>query len=417
MSNKNKPHHKFVQTFVLAEQPNGYFVLNDIFRYLNLNEEDDEIVEDEVLQPEVPAEEPVTPADPSVEPPTEELVTSETAVEEVNNKLEDEKALEEETSAPVNGTDADESVEEAAPLEEESAQPEPEAANEPTPEPAVEQTPEPEPTVVAPPKAPEPVAETQPAKPKTWASMLGGSKPAVPALPAQSQQKAPAQPKVQKPAAQAAASKATPTEPAAASPSPTPSNGWQTAESGKKGRGPSQPKQESNVLAYIKNVNEKVDARVLREVLEKYGELKYFDVSRMRVSDSALHSIVADFFRIAPSSNSPPQRAIMPPSLPIRTLSTPSPSLSKNAAQGLTPMVVATLPSVVAPTRTLAVAAAAAICNRGKAATPVPILRMLPVVACNSEALNPATSRPEAVDKARQYERSTGITLYTYYQP
>ncbi|KAI9874216.1 MAG: hypothetical protein M1823_007737, partial [Watsoniomyces obsoletus] len=39
---------------------------------------------------------------------------------------------------------------------------------------------------------------------------------------------------------------------------------------------------EANVLAYIKNVNEKVDARTLREVLERYGELKYFDVSRPR---------------------------------------------------------------------------------------------------------------------------------------
>ena len=39
-------------------------------------------------------------------------------------------------------------------------------------------------------------------------------------------------------------------------------------------------------LAYIKNVNEKVDARVLKEVLETFGELKYFDVSRPRVSGS-----------------------------------------------------------------------------------------------------------------------------------
>jgi len=37
-------------------------------------------------------------------------------------------------------------------------------------------------------------------------------------------------------------------------------------------------------MAYIKNVNDKVDARILRDVLEKYGELKYFDVARPRVS-------------------------------------------------------------------------------------------------------------------------------------
>ena len=34
MSNRGEPWRKFVQTFFLAEQPNGYFVLNDIFRFL-----------------------------------------------------------------------------------------------------------------------------------------------------------------------------------------------------------------------------------------------------------------------------------------------------------------------------------------------------------------------------------------------
>lgn len=39
MSNKDGPWRKFAQTFFLAEQPNGYFVLNDIFRYLKEEEE------------------------------------------------------------------------------------------------------------------------------------------------------------------------------------------------------------------------------------------------------------------------------------------------------------------------------------------------------------------------------------------
>ncbi|KAF9570054.1 hypothetical protein EC968_002316 [Mortierella alpina] len=34
MSNRGGPSQKFVQTFFLAEQPRGYYVLNDIFRYL-----------------------------------------------------------------------------------------------------------------------------------------------------------------------------------------------------------------------------------------------------------------------------------------------------------------------------------------------------------------------------------------------
>ncbi|KPI35417.1 uncharacterized protein AB675_11726 [Cyphellophora attinorum] len=50
----------------------------------------------------------------------------------------------------------------------------------------------------------------------------------------------------------------------------------------KKSPDTSQAKIEGNVLAYINNVNDKVDARLLREALEKHGELRYFDVSQMR---------------------------------------------------------------------------------------------------------------------------------------
>ena len=42
LSNKSAPQRKFTQTFVLAEQTNGYFVLNDMFRYILEDEEDDE---------------------------------------------------------------------------------------------------------------------------------------------------------------------------------------------------------------------------------------------------------------------------------------------------------------------------------------------------------------------------------------
>ncbi|KAM6503458.1 hypothetical protein JOM56_000401 [Amanita muscaria] len=42
MSNRGESWRKFVQTFFLAEQPNGYFVLNDIFRFLK-----EETVEEE----------------------------------------------------------------------------------------------------------------------------------------------------------------------------------------------------------------------------------------------------------------------------------------------------------------------------------------------------------------------------------
>ncbi|KAJ9093428.1 hypothetical protein QFC21_006459 [Naganishia friedmannii] len=41
ISNKSGPWRKFTQTFFLAEQPSGYFVLNDIFRYLKEDDEED----------------------------------------------------------------------------------------------------------------------------------------------------------------------------------------------------------------------------------------------------------------------------------------------------------------------------------------------------------------------------------------
>lgn len=60
MSNKNGPWRKFAQTFFLAEQPNGYFVLNDIFRYLKDEEETEEQaeeIEDDVRHDEADARE------------------------------------------------------------------------------------------------------------------------------------------------------------------------------------------------------------------------------------------------------------------------------------------------------------------------------------------------------------------------
>lgn len=288
MSNKSEPHHKFVQTFVLAEQPNGYFVLNDIFRYLK--DDEDEIVDDEPVQPEVPAEEPPTPADGQVnaEDHVDEVVASETSIEKVDEKLEEEKAVVDETeSTEVNGALVPDATEESAAVPESTSVTE-ETEEKSVEAPAEEQAAEPEtsaatsaPTETASPAAP----EAPPAK-KTWASMLGGGgvkAPAVPALPVATPA---SQSKSSRPAPAAQASKPT-SETAAPAPNTTSStptsqsNGWQTAE-GKKGKTGQNKPTEGVVLAYIKNVNEKVDARILREVLESFGELKYFDVSRQR---------------------------------------------------------------------------------------------------------------------------------------
>ncbi|KAI8603256.1 hypothetical protein EDD21DRAFT_334778 [Dissophora ornata] len=54
MSNKGGPSQKFVQTFFLAEQPKGYYVLNDIFRYLKDDNEFVEMPEAEMPEAEMP---------------------------------------------------------------------------------------------------------------------------------------------------------------------------------------------------------------------------------------------------------------------------------------------------------------------------------------------------------------------------
>lgn len=292
MSNKSEPHHKFVQTFVLATQPNGYFVLNDICRYLN--EDVDEIVEDEPVQEEPVVEEkeePVAEAEAVPEPATvEDNVTTDEAVEQVDDKLE---AAIEEPQAETDDVDGKEETQEEEEEEETTADittsevvdSEPavsEVAPQETEKPIA---PEPTPAQTPPQQAP---ADDGPPVKKTWASMLATTKaPAIPALPQTTASAAASttQPKPQRPLSTTSITKSTPTEPAADTASGTPtsqqSNGWQ--EAGKKSRTQQPKTQEGIVHAYIKNVNDKIDARVLREVLEKYGTLKYYDVSRPKV--------------------------------------------------------------------------------------------------------------------------------------
>ncbi|KAN0070040.1 hypothetical protein V8E54_011621 [Elaphomyces granulatus] len=81
ISSRGEPSRRFVQTFVLAEQLNGYYVLNDIFRYLT--NEDEEFVSEEVAPAEtiapteepaveIPAESDPTPVEEPAEDPVED---------------------------------------------------------------------------------------------------------------------------------------------------------------------------------------------------------------------------------------------------------------------------------------------------------------------------------------------------------
>lgn len=270
ISNKSEPSRKFIQTFVLAEQPNGYYVLNDIFRYLADEEEEVE----EVAEPVTEA-----PKVPESALAAEAQVTDEAAASKVDEKLEQETngEVEHPQAAPqTNGTPAQEEVQAPVPaVEAESVQDEKPATPKPTP--VAEQAPE---LKEEAPVEQEPVAA--PSLPKTWANIASkpGAKPVVPAIPA-------AAPKAAAPAAPAAsaAQPAVPAPAAKARPQEASSNdgaGWQTAGADHK-KTQSRAGEEQIVLGYIKNVTEKVDADALKQTLSRFGKVKYFDVSRPKV--------------------------------------------------------------------------------------------------------------------------------------
>ena len=199
MSNRGEPWKKFVQTFFLAEQPNGYFVLNDIFRFLKEEtvesdegepeqatteaeqgsaspQQDTELPQSPVLpQPASPADiltpEPIqtaspTPATPSIAPTEEASPTHESPAAEPHT----------------NGhTQVDQEAPEAPPaaLVEKPPTPEPETipavespapAASPSPPPVPSPAP-PQPPVPATTSQPAPTPAPAPAAPKTWANL------------------------------------------------------------------------------------------------------------------------------------------------------------------------------------------------------------------------------------------------------
>ncbi|KAB8199321.1 hypothetical protein BDV34DRAFT_231332 [Aspergillus parasiticus] len=297
ISNKSEPSRKFIQTFVLAEQPNGYYVLNDIFRYL-VDEED--IVNEEPTpaataasaasaEPAEPAVEPAadepTQAETESAPTAESQVADEVTVAKVDEKLEqaEEKADEEQPEEPAtqaNGTEAQRSEDVQEPValaESEASKTEKPATPEPTPASTTQKE------NVAPAKEPAVPAR---AVPKTWANIAsksGATAPVVPAIPVAPAKPAPASSSAQSVPAPVAAA-ATPTLATDSTPSQPPSNdgsGWQTAGHDHKKTQP-RASDDQNVMAYIKNVTDKVDATLLKQTLSRFGKLKHFDVSRQK---------------------------------------------------------------------------------------------------------------------------------------
>ncbi|EPS34186.1 hypothetical protein PDE_09150 [Penicillium oxalicum 114-2] len=319
ISNKSEPSRKFVQTFVLAEQPNGYYVLNDIFRYLVEENEEDEAVS----EAETPAVTEAPAAAVEAAPAAEEAqVTDEAAATKVEEKLETEITREqeqpEEVAPQTNGAAAEEPADAPAPVaepeiqqEEESQTPEPTPVVEKEETPAVKEaaaTPAPAPAAApAAAAAPAPAAPV-PAVPKTWASIASKVNAAKAAAAASSAAAAAATatttaaaaaPTAPAPAAPASTPKATAapsadattsTPRAVATPAPATEKdtasadaGWQTAGADHK-KTQSRAGEDQVVLGYMKNVTEKVDAGLLKQTLARFGKLKYFDVNRPKNS-------------------------------------------------------------------------------------------------------------------------------------
>lgn len=327
MSNNGLPNRKFSQTFFLAEQPNGYYVLNDIFRYLKDDEDTEEGEEyDFELVEEAVAEAIVSEAvaiavdeviDEIVEQ-MEDLTTKETTKTEIGiegDTIKIEETVNVEPALPVpepqglpspsNGNT--QPVNGDSPVTETEHQPEPEP--EPEPEPQVEEPvvstlaalivveavplpppaeeekaaippmkePERAPTPVAIPKStPAPV----PTKPKTWANLVAAN--ATPPAPA-AQAVASVIPTQSSPSPSTTTSVVVPT-----SNTPTIPVGdsqWQTTNSKRHSRVTSVPTgaATSPTEAYLKNVSESVTHQALKDVFSKFGPLKRVEIMRPKV--------------------------------------------------------------------------------------------------------------------------------------
>ncbi|KAK4455938.1 putative ntf2 and rrm domain-containing protein [Podospora aff. communis PSN243] len=305
-SNKAELPKKFVQTFVLAQQPSGYFVLNDILRYIR--DEAEEETEEPGVPPTVPAvvetEEQVEEEAPvREEPPTKEAGPGELDAA-FNQKLEEVNAAAAlETSTSVAESTAAESVGEAQEPVEEKAEPIPEPekvieeiAEEEAKKPEEPKDPNPTPAVQAarPPVAP---VVAEPEKPKerpkqmTWASRAAAAAgPPRPVVPKTSTPPVPTQTRAPVPIPAPTHAPAPPTQTAEPTPNSTTaakdqSSEWQTAETKRQSRPqsmPAAPTENERASAYIKYVTDKVRDDDLRNALTAFGELTYFDINRAK---------------------------------------------------------------------------------------------------------------------------------------
>ncbi|KAK3900247.1 putative ntf2 and rrm domain-containing protein [Staphylotrichum tortipilum] len=307
MANKSGEPKKFVQTFVLAQQPSGYFVLNDMLRYINEDVEEEDEAEPEAEETAAPAEV-VTAAEPEVkeeapaaEEPAQEQEAAQLDAEAVTEKLAEaaEVPAPEEAPAPEPVAEAPK----AAPAEEVEAQPEqtveeeiaeeeakkPEEPKDPAPTPSAAPAPIPVRAPVAAPAPAQPEKPKEPPKPMSWASRVaagaGAARPVAP-VPKTATPPAPAQARAPVPAAPQQAAPPSQQQESAPAPAAAKDQGeWQTAETKRQSRAQppaAAPAEKDGTMAYIKYVTDKVKEEDLRSILIGFGELAYFDINRQK---------------------------------------------------------------------------------------------------------------------------------------
>lgn len=321
-SNKSEEPRKFVQTFVLAQQPSGYFVLNDILRFIKEEEEDTaeavapaEVAELEATAAEIETEEELvleaTEATvPEPEPEVDAVVDQK--LEEASTDVKDSSAASAvatptETVADAAAANPTEIV--AAPAQVPDTKVVEETVEEETKTDEAPKEPSPAPTATTAPVAAAAPAEPEkpkgPPKPMTWASRAaaaaGTARPAVampkigapvastikPAAPVAAPVVAAPAPSATKPASESQVG-ATAT-PVAAAALKEIGNEWQTAGSDSKRQNRPQSisgavQDKDTTLGYVKYVTEKVDEPTLRTHLEAFGPVVYFDINRLKVS-------------------------------------------------------------------------------------------------------------------------------------
>ncbi|KAF9423026.1 hypothetical protein BGZ94_008429 [Podila epigama] len=297
LSNKGGPAQKFVQTFFLAVQPKGFYVLNDIFRYLKDDSEDtieenltedpktDEHTADVPVQPEthveaesapeaapiapeaITAEAPaatiVAPAAPVIKEQPAQTVNTEASAANDEKKQQTDKKKKVDRKKDVK-KDAKKD-QESGDKKEETAAPQLTAATADAHSSTAAPTP-----AVAPATAP--VETPKPDAPKTWANLAAKNSTQWGAA------------KSTLTAAVQAAPNVTPVAPASA-PAPAPAPASTTtpvkAPAATKSFHGDKPRVEFHSI-YIKNVTDRMTLDQIRTAFNKFGSVKHLEYARVR---------------------------------------------------------------------------------------------------------------------------------------